>query len=76
MTPDSPPRAHFHLRKCAISQCVPAGSILVTKDFDLRGRPFGSKQRDAAVACIIPSEVACLAVALCEGSEESLEAVR
>src|SRR5260370_2645219 len=51
MTRDFRPRAHFHLPKCVISRCAPAGSILVTKDFDSRGRPFGSKHRDAALAC-------------------------
>src|SRR6266404_1009386 len=50
MTHDFPPRAHFHLQNCAISRCVPAGSISVTKNFDSRGRPFGSKHRDAALA--------------------------
>src|SRR6266436_2098075 len=50
MTHDFPPRAHFHLQNCASSRCVPAGSISVTKNFDARGRPFGSKHRDAALA--------------------------
>src|SRR5882724_3590032 len=47
MTHDCPPSAHFHLPKCAISRYALAGKILVTRDFDSRARPFGSKQRDA-----------------------------
>src|SRR5207247_9922224 len=40
-TPDSLRFAHFHFPKCAISLSALAGQILVRKNFDSRGRPFG-----------------------------------